>query len=175
MTAFYRPSMDIAEILMAEHSSIRVWSLRRDGAEEWFPGLNSFVVEMHAGDLEDDLLFPALRKAKANDEDFLFNLTRIANDHRLIATLGSNMLRWLTDGEMDLFRARLDTYFKVVTYHNSTEEVQVFPALRSLDSGIRCGLAADAVEKMRSRPDAYWRYSGISREFLEYSAGIPCP
>ncbi len=152
--------MDSISVLLFEHSVIR--NLSRNPIEHWytrFSDFNDFVINCHARH-EDEIVFPRLIDAY-EDEDFRKTVRRVSADHKLIATLGSNILNWLSRGDHELLRMRIPLYFKVLLEHNSSEEQLLFKRWKpEMGSSFRRIILEFGVSK-------YMEITGASKEMIE--------
>jgi hemerythrin superfamily protein len=120
--------MDSIDVLLFEHSVIRLKSKELSeikNAVDGFIPLNDFVINCHAKH-EDEIVFPILMKKEENDPEFVKYVKRISADHKLIATLGDNIERWINEKNFEMLERRIPLYFKTLLEHNLNEEKDIF-------------------------------------------------
>lgn len=160
--------MDVVEILMVDHLSIRMiikCGLTRMGVDE-FSSLHGFIVNCHAR-IEDDLVFPVLKKHYMDSyEEYAKLVEWIGNDHRLLETLGNKTISYGIDKDWINYRRRLNLYFKILVEHNLREEVEIFPNwLNEIDRETRRKYTAKAKEIIEEYGlEKYTRLTGFSSE-----------
>ncbi len=164
---------DLAELLMFEHSSIRVVSreAKNDIAFDFFTGFNDYLVNDHVA-VEEKILFPVIVDNDwADRQEFAKTVSRILADHKLIETLANNIIRWHESGNEDLYKRRMPDFFMILTDHNLSEEDQVFPRWKLVDETRRYGAIRDAIELIQSTDENnYFDKTGISAELIKYIA-----
>lgn len=165
---------DLSELLMSEHSAIRVIRYfdalgRGDFLFEFTDYLDNCHVQV-----EERAYFPAITDHDWEDRaSFESAVNRIKADHRLIRTLGDNLKKWRSNGD-GLFSVRLPLYYRTVTEHNLSEEVSVFPRWPRLSEDVRLRAIREGREIIASFGfERYYRQTGISAEFLRYIMGAP--
>ncbi|MDP8024033.1 MAG: hypothetical protein RAK20_06175, partial [Conexivisphaerales archaeon] len=84
-----------------------------------------FVVNCHAKH-EDEIVFPTLMTKEQKDQEFVNYVRRISADHKLIATLGSNIERWMNEKNYEMLERRVPLYLKTLLEHNLNEEREIF-------------------------------------------------
>ncbi|MGC9191900.1 MAG: hypothetical protein ACP5GT_04520 [Conexivisphaera sp.] len=162
--------MDLLDLLLHEHAEIRTWALApRPWPVQQFEEFSWFVIQCHATHLEDEILFPLLRSRMAGRDEFLRSLSRIAADHRLLATLAGNTAKYGREGA-GIYPRRVDDYFKLLQFHNDAEEEMVFTAWAELPAADREDASARAAESARrcASSGPYLRYSGLAERTLGY-------
>ncbi len=120
--------MDSVDVLLFEHSVIRLKSRELsdvNNAVEGFRAFNDFVVNCHAKH-EDEIVFPILMSKEERDQEFVKYIKRISADHKLIATLGDNIGRWIQEKNYEMLERRIPLYFKTLLEHNLNEERDIF-------------------------------------------------
>ncbi len=65
-------------------------------------------------------------KKEENDQGFEKYVKRISADHKLIATLGDNIARWINEKNFEMLQRRIPLYFKTLLEHNLNEEKDIF-------------------------------------------------
>lgn len=121
--------MDVVELLMVEHLSIRLMfkcnlCVREVGE---FKSFHDFIVGCHAK-IEDEIVFPLLKKRFSGVDDSFAKLVQwISNDHKLLDTLANNVIGYGLSGDREIYEERLNLYFKLLMEHNLREESQLFP------------------------------------------------
>ncbi len=120
--------MDSVDALLFEHSIIRLKSKELSdikNAFESFKNFNDFVINCHARH-EDDIVFPILMKKEEKDQEFVKYVMRISADHKLIATLGNNIEKWINEKNFEMLERRIPLYFRTLLEHNLNEEKEIF-------------------------------------------------
>ncbi len=120
--------MDSVDVLLFEHSIIRLKEkelTKIESAISDFNDFNDFVVNCHAKH-EDEIVFPILISKNQDDKDYVSYVKRISADHKLIATLGNNIVSWIKEKNYEMLERRLPLYFKILLEHNSNEEKDIF-------------------------------------------------
>ncbi|BAB59180.1 TVG0043618 [Thermoplasma volcanium GSS1] len=165
---------DLAELLMVEHTSIRLLSNFLYGKDslEIFEGFNDYLVKDHV-EIEEKILFPVIVDVDYEDKDqFKATVERIKNDHRLIETLATNLIKWKRDGDDDKFMLRLPLFYKTLTDHNSSEEELIFPRWKNIDPELQKDALKEAISIIDTvNRDLYVRVTGISKDFIYYISG----
>ncbi len=158
--------MDLVELLMAEHASLRVHlSHFRDAKLGSFFEVDDFVNNCHAK-VEDDVLFPALSRSAA-DSTFITALNRLGEEHRVLNMLSGNMRAFLAEETRELDPSRVALYVDTLESHNASEETTVFRRWRAVSTAQRQEAAARAREIVDSFGlDRYLRATGFSQELL---------
>ncbi len=162
--------MDLLDVLLHEHAAIRIWAQApRPWPVQQLEEFSWFVIQCHATQLEDEILFPLLRSRMAGREEFLRNLSRIAADHRLLATLSGNVIRYGKEGA-DVYQRRTDDFFRLLQFHNDSEEELIFGSWKGLPAEDRDDASARAAESIRrcASSGPYLRYSGLAGRTLSY-------
>ena len=163
---------DLSEVLMGEHSAIRVIT-RFDALSrgDFLFDFCDYLDNCHVL-VEEMVYFPAITDYDWEDRaSFESTVNRIKADHRLIRTLGDNLKKWKLNGDQ-LFSVRLPLYYKTVTEHNLSEEVSVFPRWNRLSEDVRLRAIRDAKEIITSFGfERYQEQTGISAEFFKYILG----
>jgi hemerythrin superfamily protein len=120
--------MDSVDVLLLEHSIIRLKSKELSeikNALDGFIPFNEFVINCHAKH-EDEIVFPILMKKEEDDQEFIKYVKRISADHKLIATLGGNIEKWINEKNFEMLERRIPLYFKTLLEHNLNEEKDIF-------------------------------------------------
>lgn len=159
--------MNTVDLLLFEHSIIRIRAneaLLATPSMESFKDLHELVVNLHAK-VEDEVVFPAVIEENESDQEFVKYVKRISADHRLIETLGNNIVEWYEQGNAEMLNRRVPLYFKVLTDHNMNEERDIFHRLRTnLGDRGRKFIVEFGVER-------YSRITGISAEIINTYLG----
>ncbi len=91
------------------------------------------------------------------------NIDRISADHKLIETLGNNIVKWINGNDEDMLKRRIPVYWKILSEHNMSEEKTIFyrlnDSLESID-GILESITSFGI-------DEYIKITGISSPMLE--------
>lgn len=158
--------MDLAELLMVEHSGIRIVAennlLQNTDAE--LIDFNKFLLNIHVK-IEESIVFPLL---KENNKDMTIPIDRLTADHKLIETLFNNLYKWKIS-ENPLFELRLPLFYKTLTEHNSLEERSIFPLWKNIDKEEKIISMKNAHEIIDSNDvDNYIKQTGVSKEMLKY-------
>ncbi len=158
--------MDLVELLMAEHASLRVHlSHFRDAKLDSFFEVDDFVNTGHAM-VEDVVVFPLL-SGNADDSTVVAALNRLEDEHGVLNMLSGNMRAFLAEEIRDLDPSRVALYVDTLESHNASEETTVFRRWRDLSAAQKQVAAARAGEIVDSFGlDRYLRATGFSREFL---------
>lgn len=130
--------MNVIEVLETDHIAIRL--INKCIGIEIDPGsfktFHDFVVNLHAK-IEDEILFPTMNRTFSSDEDILYIIDRISKDHKLLETLGNNIIKYGEEGNIDLYKKRLERYFIILVDHNNSEEKLLFPLYRDINREMR--------------------------------------
>jgi hemerythrin superfamily protein len=167
--------MNIVELLMAEHASLRLHFQYARKTANWdsIYEVEDFVRNCHAK-IEDELVFPKLEKelARAQDPETVKVLSRLEADHKLIGAIGDQIKLRTTEGDIDTLRKRILLYSSTVESHNSSEESIIFQYWNNL------GSATDEQQKDRVRQmhkiiqefglNRYFQITGISEKLLDF-------
>ena len=168
--------MDLAELLMVDHSMIRTGTKWISPKSELvtFVEFSTFIDGCHV-QVEEKVFFPVISEYPWEDHDkFKDTVNRIKADHRLIKALGDNLKKWNESGD-PLFGVRLPLYFKTVKDHNETEEKLIFPRWLRLDAEVKREALINGIEIIRGFGiENYTSETGMSEDFLSYlSRGEP--
>jgi hemerythrin superfamily protein len=159
--------MNLIELLMAEHASLRVYfrHLRYLNSDFLFE-LDDFVVNCHAK-IEDEVIFPEMRKAAGTENKNIETITRrMEEEHKVIQMLGNSIRIAVAEGSKDIDRGKIMLYADTLESHNSSEETLLFPTWR-LDSEQEAEAVSKAVQIIRDFGlERYLRVTGLSQEFL---------
>ncbi|WP_297216378.1 hemerythrin domain-containing protein [Thermoplasma sp.] len=162
---------DLSELLMVEHSAIRLLAKVSYGKEslDIFEDFNDYLVKDHV-EVEERILFPAITDFEWEDrKEFEKTVNRIKADHKLIETLADNLIKWKRSGDEDLFKLRLPLFYKTLTEHNLSEEDQIFPRWKRIDDEVRDITLREALDLIEETGiERYSRNTGISKEFIAY-------
>ncbi|WP_287960270.1 hemerythrin domain-containing protein [Acidiplasma sp.] len=158
--------MDLAELLMVDHSSIRIIAdnnLLQNTAAELID-FNKFLLNIHVN-IEESIVFPLL---KENNKEISKLIDRLTADHKLIETLFNNLYKWKVNDD-PLFSVRLPLFYKTLKDHNCREESDVFPYWRNIDNDGRNTAMKNAHEIIESSDISnYIKETGISEKMLKY-------
>jgi len=119
--------MNTIDLLLYEHSALRVLKVEWENGYQRldFKRVNDFVVNHHAM-IEDIYVFPQIKASNSSDVDLIKIIDRISADHKLIATLGNNIVKWINDNDIEMIKRRIPLYWKILYDHNLLEENKVF-------------------------------------------------
>lgn len=126
---------DLVEILVGEHLAIKRVKLECEAERNIgkFKDFHEYLIECHV-QVEENVVFPLLSDYGWEDSDeFVKRIERIAADHRLIEKLGSNLIEWEKEGNMQLFNQRFPMYFQLLLDHNASEEDSIFNRWTEID------------------------------------------
>jgi hemerythrin superfamily protein len=162
--------MNLIELLMAEHASLRVYfrHLRYLNSDFLFE-LDDFVTNCHAR-IEDEVLFPEIRAAVTVEREVIENWTkRMEDEHQLLKMLGDKMRLLVAEGNRELDRDKVALYADTLESHNSSEEALIFPRWSAV-SGERANEATIAALKILHEfgTERYLRVTGFSQQFLSF-------
>lgn len=160
--------MDLVELLMVEHSSIRLLARCNSCIREMdnFVTFHKFIARCHAR-VEDEFVFPVLKKHfEGVDKDFVMLVQRISSDHKLLDKLAGRIVEYGRSGNWKTYENRLGVYFRLLTYHNSWEEKALFPRwLKDISQDTRDEVIEQAKKIiMRFGLDKYTEITGLSEE-----------
>ncbi|MGC8661311.1 MAG: hemerythrin domain-containing protein [Nitrososphaeria archaeon] len=156
--------MEPVDLLLYEHSALRVLKSEWENGYQRieFKKINDFVINHHAR-VEDLYVFPKIKASNPNDTDLVKNIDRISADHKLIETLGNNIVKWINGNDEDMLKRRIPVYWKILSEHNMSEEKTIFyrlnDSLESID-GILESITSFGI-------DEYIKITGISSPMLE--------
>lgn len=153
---------DLAEILIIDHlTSRRFGEMISDGVEIGdFTNFHSFLKDCHM-EIEEKVLFPSLKRGNWGDERWFFHkIDQLISDHRLIDTLGQNIIKWHKDGDMDIVREHIPLYFRILKDHNTSEESYIFSRWKLLPSEEVTATMKDTMKIIRNFGRK--RYIGIT-------------
>ena len=165
--------MNVIELLMAEHASLRLHFQFARKTENWdaIYQIEEFVRSCHAK-VEDEVVFPKLRDLLNADprkqETILKDLSRLEADHRLIDKIGEQIReRTVVGGDSNTLRKRILLYATTVESHNSGEESLIFPSWKSTEESDL--VVGEHVLKIIQEfgLNRYFELTGISQKFLE--------
>ena len=158
--------MDTVELLMVEHSGIRIIAynniLQKGSAE--LIDFNKFLLNIHVN-IEETVVFPLL---KENDSSTSKLISTLIADHKLIETLFNNLYKWKLS-ENPLFNVRLPLFYKTLTEHNSNEEILLFSRWKNINleqQGIAMKNAHEII--LSNDVENYAKETGISKEMMDY-------
>ncbi len=162
--------MDLAELLMIDHLSIRSkarWNIPAKG-KELFIDFATFIDDCHV-QVEEKVFFPTITEFEWEDKGtFKGTVDRIKADHRLIKTLGDNLKKWQSSGNSN-FELRLPLYYKTVEEHNSSEEKSIFDRWVDLPADSRETALRASMEILDGFGiDRYIAEIGSSLKFISY-------
>jgi len=164
--------MNPIELLMAEHAALRVYFRHmRNLNSDYLFELDDFIVGCHAR-IEDEVVFPALRKVGRPDADAVVTVTgKLEEEHKLLKMLSDNMRLMVAEEATKLDRDKVALYVSTVESHNSSEEILVFKFWDDLDRETRVE-STNRVKKIIGEfgTARYLRVTGFSQEFLSLLA-----
>lgn len=159
--------MNLIELLMAEHASLRVYfrHLRYLNSDFIFE-LDDFVVNCHAK-VEDEVIFPEMRKAAGVESERINTVTkRMEEEHKVLQMLGNNIRLAVAEGNKDIDRSKIMLYADTLESHNSSEETLLFPDWK-VDSELEHQAVSKASQIIHDFGlERYLKVTGLSQEFL---------
>ncbi len=162
--------MNIVELLMVEHASLRV-HLRfiRGGQTDSIYEVEDFVRNCH-GRIEDEIVFPKMKEflLATNNEPLVKTLSRLEADHRLLEKIGDQIKERTVEGNLEIARKRIMLYADTLESHNASEESLVFPFWsfrNSRESSEIASMAMKAIDAFGR--DRYFRITGISEKLFD--------
>ncbi len=162
---------DLAEIMILEHLAVKRTGEMRTITSDFqlFLEFHRYLTECHV-EIEEKILFPDVIEPQWEDsESFRKLVERTVSDHRLIEKLGSNLEKWHSSGNTELYETRMKSYFQVIEEHNGREEDGIFPRWSSLDSRITAGARRDAMDLIESfGRREYLLITGINENSFSY-------
>lgn len=149
--------MDLVELLMSEHASLRIYFRHlRDMRFDSFFELDDFVINCHAR-MEDEALFPALNVPTK----------RLQTEHEVLKMLSNGIRVSMAEEKSVLDKNKVALYADTLESHNTSEEKTVFKEWRQVSKDKREEASAQALEIIRSFGlERYLRVTGFSSEFL---------
>lgn len=126
--------MDVAEVLMLEHQSIRHISkyLKIESPQD-FDEFHSYLKNVHIV-VEENIVFPnVLEKIPDGRKDVKLAVEQIKADHKLIDTLAGNLAKWVQSENTELIKERYPLYFRLLKDHNMNEDHLIFPWWKELE------------------------------------------
>ena len=160
--------MDIIELLMVEHASLRLhFRFVREKSSDLIYEVEDFVRNCHAR-VEDDIVFPRLTQIMATKEEQLVKaLSRIEADHKLIEKIGEQIKNSTIQAETEALRKRIMLYANTVESHNSSEESLIFQYWNASETESReiISKAKNIIEQFGR--DRYFRITGISERLYD--------
>ncbi|MEM0139868.1 MAG: hemerythrin domain-containing protein [Ferroplasma sp.] len=161
--------MDAVEILMMEHSGIRLISSNNLLNTDMARLLNfyKFLDGNHVA-VEEHIVFPEIRLYSPESAKLL---DRLIADHKLIEKLFTNLIKW-NENEDPLFKIRLPLFYKILTEHNALEEAEIFKSWVKVDQESRIKSLKEINDLIVSNNiDNYMHETGVSREQMRYIFG----
>lgn len=162
--------LDLVEILLGEHLAIKgvsagSGSQRLDKLRDF----HEYLVECHV-EIEEKILFPLLYEHSWDDSlPYRSTIDRIISDHRLIDTLGKNLIKWAESGDTERFRNRIPLYFRLLIEHNEREEATVFGRWKKIGTDDAAGARKDAVNLIHTFGERrYMRVTGLTEDAFNY-------
>lgn len=155
--------MDAVELLMMEHSALRIRSERNEFVN--IMEFRIFLMDIHVS-VEEKVVFPEL--VALGDSETKKTVESLIADHKLLDKLYSNLIKWKS-GENPLYEQRIPLFYQTLTFHNSQEEKLVFPLWKSLEPEKAREDVKSALEIIGSAGiDIYKKETGISTEMIKY-------
>lgn len=157
--------MNIIELLMTEHSALRVHFRYLGVNSDLIYELEDFVRNCHAR-IEDEVVFPELRKspdAKAIEK----TISRLEADHKLIDTIGDQIKQRTVEGDLDILRKRIQLYANTILSHNASEESSIFGywnATEAVETQV-VSMARKIIESFGF--NRYFAITGVSEKLFE--------
>lgn len=165
---------DLAEILMIEHLVIRRsrWITVSPYDPEKFTAFLSYVKNCHV-EIEEKVCFPLLEAYPFPDSaDFAPMVRRIQADHKLIQTLGTNIIKWEESGKTELVALRLPLFYRTLVDHNLSEDSDLFPRWNLMDNREIKNTVSDALSIISSfGKKEYMLATGLSNAAFRYIFG----
>lgn len=159
--------MDLIELLMAEHASLRVYfrHLRYLNSDYIFE-LDDFVVNCHAK-IEDEVVFPELRRVAGKDGGSIEAITkRMEDEHKVLQMLGIGIRVAVAEGDKEIDRSKVMLYADTLESHNSSEETLLFPRWKEVREK-ETQSASKATQMIHDFGlGRYLKVTGFSQEFL---------
>ena len=155
--------MDAVELLMMEHSALRIRSERNEFVN--IMEFRIFLMDIHVS-VEEKVVFPEL--VALGDSETKKTVESLIADHKLLDKLYSNLIKWKS-GENPLYEQRIPLFYQTLTFHNSQEEKLVFPLWKSLEPEKAREDVKSSLEIIGSAGiDIYKKETGISTEMIKY-------
>ena len=155
--------MDAVELLMMEHSALRIRSERNEFVN--IMEFRIFLMDIHVS-VEEKVVFPEL--VALGDSETKKTVESLIADHKLLDKLYSNLIKWKSGGN-PLYEQRIPLFYQTLTFHNSQEEKLVFPLWKSLEPEKAREDVKSALEIIGSAGiDIYKKETGISTEMIKY-------
>ncbi|MGC8557809.1 MAG: hemerythrin domain-containing protein [Nitrososphaeria archaeon] len=156
--------MNVIELLLYEHSALRV--IRNEWENGYqrvqFERLNDFIINHHAK-VEDKYVFPKIKFFNSEDKSLIKEIDRISADHKLIQTLGTNLVNWININDEDMIKRRMPLYWKILSEHNIEEEKTIFHRWKGDLENID-----DIIESIKAfGKEEYIKITGVSSLMLE--------
>lgn len=129
-----------------EHLAIRHASryVLPELAEGNLATFHTYLKECHI-EIEERLVFPAIESVvKDKDEGLYATVDHVRQDHKLIDTLGTKLIKWISDGNQELVNVRFPSYFNLLMQHNSSEDQLVFPLWKKVEHSVQTAAVKDA-------------------------------
>ena len=155
--------MDAVELLMMDHSALRIRSERNEFVN--IMEFRIFLMDIHVS-VEEKVVFPEL--VALGDSETKKTVESLIADHKLLDKLYSNLIKWKS-GENPLYEQRIPLFYQTLTFHNSQEEKLVFPLWKSLEPEKAREDVKSSLEIIGSAGiDIYKKETGISTEMIKY-------
>lgn len=159
---------------MIEHTAIRKakWMTESPYDQERFSNFLAYLEQCHI-EIEEKVCFPVLETFPfADSADFAGRVRRIKADHKLLATLGSNITKWADSGNMDLVEMRLPLFYRTLVDHNLSEENELFPRWIDIGSEDLISTMKDALSIISTfGTEEYLKVTGLNVEMFRYIFG----
>lgn len=156
-------SMDAVELLMIDHSALRIKSEDREIIN--MMEFRIFLMDIHVG-IEEKVVFPEL--VLLGNSETKKTIDSLIADHKLLDKLYSNLIKWKS-GENPLYEQRIPLFYQTLTFHNSQEEKLVFPLWKNLEPEVAKNDIKTALEIINaSGVDTYMKETGISADMIKY-------
>ena len=155
--------MDAVELLMMDHSALRIKSEDREIIN--MMEFRIFLMDIHVG-IEEKVVFPEL--VLLGNSETKKTIDSLIADHKLLDKLYSNLIKWKS-GENPLYEQRIPLFYQTLTFHNSQEEKLVFPLWKNLEPEVAKNDIKTALEIINaSGVDTYMKETGISADMIKY-------
>jgi hemerythrin superfamily protein len=153
---------DLAEVLIIDNLTIKRFgeTFNVKGEAGDFINFHNFLKNCHM-QMEEKVLYPNLRKGNWTDERWLFRkMEQFEGDHKMIDSLGQDIIKWYGEGDMEMLRDHLPLYFKILKDHGNSEESYVFSRWKLLPEAERTDTMKDAMRIVNNFGRK--RYAGLT-------------
>ncbi|MEM0155402.1 MAG: hypothetical protein QW597_02210 [Thermoplasmataceae archaeon] len=138
---------DLAEVLIIDNLTIKrfgeTFNVKGDVGD--FISFHNFLNNCHMR-IEEKVLYPNLRKGIWMDERWLFRkMDQFEEDHKLIDSLGQDIIKWYTERNTEMLDEHLPLYFRILRDHGNSEESYVLNRWRLLPQAERTDTMREAM------------------------------